>query len=183
MMIIYEDLIMKMLFFFLNERINLTQNVSITFLTLIFTITSVIILMVVWKMIHHNHKLIGILKALVYKNWQLTISLVLAIIWPLFIFAIIGVLISVFISHILINSHNLYLALINYGRYINVHMTIIVVTVPLLLVIISFFYSLFIFTKKPLDLISSKNLKKYHHLNISKIFNFISVKVIIINWQ
>ncbi|WP_342217937.1 FtsX-like permease family protein [Spiroplasma endosymbiont of Amphimallon solstitiale] len=34
--------------------------------------------MVVWKMIHHNHKLIGILKALGYKNWQLTISLVLA---------------------------------------------------------------------------------------------------------
>ncbi|WDA54175.1 MAG: ABC transporter permease [Spiroplasma endosymbiont of Drosophila atripex] len=134
--------------FFLNERINLTQNVGIIFLTLIFTVTSVIILMVVWKMIHHNHKLIGILKALGYKNWQLTISLVLAIIWPLFIFAIIGVLISVFISHILINSHNLYLALINYGWYINVHMTIIVVTVPLLLLVIISFFIVYLFLQK-----------------------------------
>lgn len=165
--------------FFLNQRIKLTQNVSTIFLTLIFIVTSIIILMVVWKMIHHNHKLIGILKALGYQNWQLTVALVLAIIWPLFIFVIVGVAISVFISHILINSHNLYLALINYGWYINTEMTIIIVTIPLLLLVIISFIIFYLFLKKrPLDLISSKTFKKNHHLTISKIFSFISLQVI-----
>lgn len=165
--------------FFLNERIKLTQNVGIIFLGLIFMVTSVIILMVVWKMIHHNHKLIGILKAMGYKNWQLTITLVLTIIWPLFIFAIIGILIAVISSHVLINSFSLYLALINYGWYIDIEMIVMVLTMPLLLLAsISFFIVYLFLQNKPLYLISSKNFKKYHYLNISKIFRFISIKVI-----
>lgn len=131
-------------------------------------------------MIHHNHKLIGVLKALGYHNWQLTVALVLTIIWPLFIFAIIGVAISVFISHILINSHNLYLALINYGWYINAEMTIIIVTIPLLLLIILSFIIVYLFLqKRPLDLISSRIFKKHHHLTISRIFSFFAATLML----
>lgn len=57
-------------------------------------------------------------------------------------------------------------------------MTIVVLTVPLLLVILSFLIIYLFLQKKPLDLISSKNFKKYHHLSNSKTFNFIIMKII-----
>lgn len=165
--------------FFLQERINLSENISTVFLDLIFVVTSMIILMVVWKMIHRNHKLIGILKAIGYKNWQLALVLVLAIICPLFIFSLLGICFSVIVSHILINSFSTYMALINYGWYFNATMSFNVLIIPLvLLVIISFIIIYLFLQKKPLDLITSKSFKKHSYKGISRQFRFVSQKII-----
>ncbi|WP_338974775.1 ABC transporter permease [Spiroplasma endosymbiont of Tricholauxania praeusta] len=164
----------------INNRINVIEEISSLFLILIFIVTTIIIFIITFKMIDRNKKLIGILKATGYKSWQLSISLVISIIAPLFIFAIIGVLISIPVAHYLIYITNIStVALISYGWYFNIVTAILLLVIPIIsLTFISFLMVLFLLRNKPLDLITNNISKQKYKINISSIFTFIARYVI-----
>lgn len=164
----------------INNRINIITKISSLFLILIFIVTTIIIFIITFKMIDHNKKLIGVLKATGYKSWQLSISLVVSIIVPLIIFAIIGVLIAIPVGHFLIYVTNIgTVALISYGWYFNIVTSILVLVIPMIcLTFISFLLVLFLLRNKPLDLITNNSSKQKYKVNISSTFSFIEKYVI-----
>lgn len=164
----------------INGRINIITQISSLFLFLIFTVIIVITFIITFKMVDRNKRLIGILKATGYKSWQLSISLVISIIIPLFIFAIIGILISIPIAHYLIVITNInFIALISYGWYFNIAPAILLFIVPMIsLTVISFLLVSFLLRKKPLTLITNNISKEKYKIDISLIFNFIARYVI-----
>jgi len=158
----------------LIQRIDLMNEIAGIFLVLIFGVTVVIINIITFKMIDQNKKLIGVLKATVYKSWQLSITLVIAIIVPLVLFAIIGVLVAIPISHFITTTYQTLLMLINFGWYFNLLTSLIVIIVPVFsLIIISFFIVLYLLRLKPLDLINNNQPKQKYFFHISVIFTFI----------
>lgn len=164
----------------INNRIDVIVKIASLFLILIFTVTTIIIFIITFKMIDRNKKLIGVLKATGYKSWQLSISLVTSIIIPLIIFAIFGVIIAVPIAHFLIYITNIgTVALISYGWYFNIKLSILVLTIPMIcLTFISFLLVLFLLRNKPLDLITNNSSKQKYKFNISATFTFIQKYVI-----
>ncbi len=164
----------------INNRINIITQISSLFLILIFIVTTIIIFIITFKMIDHNKKIIGVLKATGYKSWQLSISLVVSIIVPLIIFAIMGVLIAIPVAHFLIYVTNIgTVALISYGWYFNIVLSVLVLVIPMIcLTFISFLIVLFLLRNKPLDLITNNSSKQKYKINISSTFNFIAKYVI-----
>lgn len=163
----------------INGRISLMNKISNIFLLLIFVVTVVIIFIIAFKMIDKNKKLIGVLKATGYKSWQLSLTLVLSIVIPLFFFAIIGVGISVPVAHFIITIYTNFIALISYGWYFNVGISILIVIIPIIsITVISFLLILFLLRIKPLDLITNNVSTKKYYLNVGFIFSFIFCFVI-----
>ncbi|WP_342276845.1 ABC transporter permease [Spiroplasma endosymbiont of Nebria brevicollis] len=159
----------------INNRISLMNQISSIFLFLIFVVTVIIIFIITFKMIDRNKKLIGVLKATGYKSWQLSLTLVVSIVIPLIIFAIIGAMISIPIAHFIITTHDSFVALISYGWYFNIGISILVIVIPIVsITIISFLLVLFLLRVKPLDLIANNVSTKKYSLNIGIIFSFIS---------
>ncbi|WP_375316934.1 ABC transporter permease [Spiroplasma endosymbiont of Virgichneumon dumeticola] len=159
----------------INNRISLMNQISSIFLFLIFVVTVIIIFIITFKMIDRNKKLIGVLKATGYKSWQLSLTLVVSIVVPLIMFAVIGVVISIPIAHFIVTTNINFLALINYGWYFNISISILVIVIPITIItIISFLLVLFLLRIKPLDLITNNISTKKYNLNIGVIFSFIS---------
>lgn len=176
----FETSIQEWTFSSITSRINIIKQISSLFLILIFIVTTVIIFIITFKMIDRNKKLIGVLKATGYKSWQLSVTLVAAIIIPLVIFAVIGVLISIPIAHYLIFITNInFMALISYGWYFNMVTALLLLVIPMVsLTVISFLLVLVLLRNKPLDLITNNISKQKYKVNIGLIFTFIAKYVI-----
>lgn len=89
------------------------------------------------------------------------------------------VAISVPVAHFIITTYANFIALISYGWYFNVGISILIVIIPIIsITVISFSLILFLLRIKPLDLITNNVSTKKYYLNVGFIFSFIFCFVI-----
>ncbi|MDQ7983040.1 MAG: ABC transporter permease [Spiroplasma sp.] len=120
----------------LQKLTALFTDIASVFLVLIFIVASVIIFIVVFKMIDRNKKLIGILKANGYQNWKISVALVSAIVFPIIIFALIAVALSVIISHFIVVAYASTMIIVNHGFPFYWLSSLLVVIIPILVLFI-----------------------------------------------
>lgn len=153
-------------------------EIAATFLGLIFVVVSVIIFIVIFKMIDRNKRLIGILKAHGYPNWQLNLSLVLSTIFPIVLFAVLGAALAIVFGHFIVATYSTAVILINYGWPFYYQTALLVIIIPFVaLAFVSFLLVAFLLRVNALTLINNSWSKNKYNFSINALFAFFATKI------
>lgn len=163
-------------------NINLLKDIFIeiasTFLSLIFIVVSVIIFIVIFKMIDRNKRLMGILKAHGYPNWQLNLSLVIATMFPVVLFSILGAALAIVFGHFIVTTYSTAVILVNYGWPFYYQLALMVIFIPFVaLAIVSFMLVAFLLRVNALTLINNSWSKNKYNFSINALFTFLATKI------